>query len=323
MLDHKRDNLKAWLILIIPMALLIIFTLYPLVKTVMIAFNPQYNANTDSFGVNMKGIPIGFDSFIYLFSKGSFFPATIVNTLIIVFISVPASTIIALLIAVALNSIKPLQKVFQTIFFLPYVTNVLAVGMVFNVLFQSPGQSGLAQNGIINAIFNLGNYNWLDLGASLWSWRSVVLIYSIWNGLAFKVLVFIGGLQNISKQYYDAAKIDSTPPRRVLTKITIPLLMPMISYILITSFIGAFKAYESVLGLFSNLQQFAITIFDQRNTMVGFTYRMIGYSYDKSRLVANTPQYYSLGAAAAVILLGIILIFTWVNMKISNRFSHH
>ncbi|MDR1698042.1 MAG: sugar ABC transporter permease [Erysipelotrichaceae bacterium] len=323
MLEHKKDGLKAFLLLLVPLILLAIFTFFPLVKTIIIAFMPQYNANLDQFQMSFDGGFHIFDSFVYLFRPGSDFMSALVNTLIIVFISVPASTIIALLIAVLLNSIKPLQKVFQTIFFLPYVTNVLALGMVFSVLFQWPGTTNYGQNGIINTIFGLGNYNWLDAGADEWAWRSVVLIYTIWNGLAFKILVFIGGLQSISKQYYDAAKIDSASQARVLTKVTIPLLSPMISYILITSFIGAFKSYEQILGLFGDMNTTNPTAFAQRNTLVGFTYSMVENPYDFSRFTEGRPQMYSLGAAAAVLLFIIILCFTLFNNYLSRKRVHY
>ena len=200
MLEYKKDY-KAWLYVAIPLFLLTVFTFYPLFKTVSISFFTQYNSITDSFGSF-------FDLAAYqtLF-RDAIFLSALKNTLIIVFVSVPVSTVLALLIAVALNSIKPLQKVFQTIFFLPYVTNTLAIGMVFKVMFQHIPATGMGQQGLINTLFNIST-NWVGLTAEPQQWMFVVLVYSIWNGLAFKILVFIGGLQNISKQYYDAAKID-------------------------------------------------------------------------------------------------------------------
>jgi len=308
MLEYKKDH-KAWLYVAIPLFLLVVFTFYPLVKTVLISFFSQYNSITDTFGSFFD-----IEAYKSVF-RDQYFLAALKNTLIIVFISVPASTILALLIAVALNSIKPLQKIFQTIFFIPYVTNTLAIGMVFKVMFQSIPSTGWGQQGLINALFGIST-NWVGLTAGASQWMFVVLVYSIWNGLAFKILVFIGGLQNISKQYYDAAKIDSTPPRRVLTKITIPLLSPMISYILITSFIGAFKSYESVLSVVGGSNR---DLQRDRWTLVAYVYDKI----DEVGFDGNFVSYYSRGAAAAVILFIIILIFTVINLQVSKKRVHY
>lgn len=308
MLEYKKDY-KAWLYVAAPLFLLIVFTFYPLVKTVLISFFSQYNSVTDSFGKY-------FDFMAYkAILTDANFANSLKNTLIIVFISVPVSTILALLIAVALNSIKPLQKVFQTIFFIPYVTNTLAIGMVFKVMFQHIPSTGWGQQGLINSIFNLTT-NWTGITAGSTKWMFVVLVYSIWNGLAFKILVFIGGLQNISKQYYEAAKVDATPPKRVLTKITVPLLSPMISYVLITSFIGAFKTYESVLSVVGGDGR---SLGRDRWTIVAYVYDKI----DGIGLDGNLISYYSKGAAGAVVLFVIILIFTIINLYVSKKKVHY
>ncbi|MGB0203112.1 MAG: carbohydrate ABC transporter permease [Acholeplasmataceae bacterium] len=308
MLENKIDR-KAWFYLAFPLLLLTIFTFYPLVKTILISIFSQYNPMTDTFG-----------SYLDLAAYGAifndpYFVTAIGNTMILVFISVPISTGLALLIAVALNSIKPLQKIFQTIFFLPYVTNGLAIGMVFSVMFSHPLTEGLMAEGLINTLFGISR-DWVGVTAERSSWMFVVLIYSIWNGLPFKILVFIGGLQNISKQYYDAAKIDSTPKRRILRHITIPLLSPLISYILITSFIGAFKAYESVLAVAGTTGR----LLDRnRWTAVAYVYDKIG----NVGLDSNFISYYSRGAASAVILFIIILIFTFINLNVSKKRVHY
>lgn len=308
MLEYKKDY-KAWLYLAIPLFLLSVFTFYPLVKTILISLFSQYNAIDDSFGVF-------FDLMAYKAIFGDpVFIKSIGNTLILVFISVPISTVLAILIAVALNSIKPLQKIFQTIFFMPYVTNTLAIGMVFSVMFAHPLTTGIMPEGLINTIFQT-SIDWVGVTATKDHWMLVVMIYTIWSALPFKILVFIGGLQNISKQYYDAAKIDATPPKRILTRITIPLLSPLISYILITSFIGAFKAYESVLAVVGTTGR---TLDRERWTAVAYVYDKIGLA----GLDSNYVSYYSRGAAAAVILFIIIMIFTAINLYVSNKRVHY
>lgn len=308
MLERKKDY-KAWLYMGIPLFLLTVFTFYPLFKTILISLFSQYDSISDTYGTF-------FDLAAYstIFGDATFV-GSLYNTLILVFVSVPASTILALLIAVGLNSIKPLQKIFQTIFFIPYVTNALAIGMVFAVMFAHPYIEGIAPEGLINTIFGIST-DWVGPSADRGQWMTVVLIYTIWQGLPFKILVFIGGLQNISKQYYDAAKVDATPKRRVLTKITIPLLSPLISYILITSFIGAFKSYESVLAVVGTTGR---TLDRSRWTVVAYVYDKIG----TSGLDSNFVSYYSRGAAAAVVLFIIILVFTFINLKISKKRVHY
>lgn len=308
MLDHKRD-LKAWLYLLIPLFLLTIFTFYPLIKTFLISVFSEYNALTDDFGRYFD-----FYAFSAIFSD-RFFLGALSNTLVLVFISVPISTILALFIAVSLNSIKPLQKILQTIFFIPYVTNALAIGMVFSVMFSHPLVGGIAAEGLINTLFQT-SIDWVGVTATYDNWMLVVLIYTIWSALPFKILVFMGGLQNISKQYYDAAKVDGAKQGKILRRITIPLLSPIISYILITSFIGAFKAYESVLAVVGGTGR----ILDRsRWTSVAYIYDKIGIA----GVDLNGVSYYSRGAASAVVLFLIIMIFTFINLYISKKRVHY
>ena len=223
------------------------------------------------------------------------------NTLIITFITVPVSIIIALLISIGLNSIPAFQKMFQTIFFIPYVTNAIAVGMVFAVLFD--------YKGIINYLFQLGNLTWIDQGAPTWRAMIALCVYIVWHSLPYKILIFLSGLQNIDKQYYDAAKIDSAGGFKTMMNVTVPLLSPQILYIMITSFIGAFKEYTSVVGLFG-----------KSSTDGGGTnnlYTVVYYIYDQ---VKGNVQY---GAAAAVLLFIVILIFTAIQFKVSKKRVHY
>lgn len=308
MLEHKKD-LKAWLYIGIPLFLMTVFTFYPLIKTLLISFFSQYNPIEDSFG-NFFDIA----GYVAVFGDQNFI-TSIVNTIIIVFVSVPSSVILALLIAVALNSIKPLQKILQTIFFLPYVTNGLAIGMVFSVMFAHPLTPGVMPEGLVNTLFNISR-DWVGITAERDQWMFVVLLYTIWDGLPFKILVFLGGLQNISKQYYDAAKIDSATPKRIFSKITVPLLSPLISYITITSFIGAFKTYESVLSVAGSTGR---ALDRSRWTVVAYVYDKIG----AVGLDSNYVSYYSRGAAAAVTLFIIILMITFINLYISNKKVHY
>ena len=234
-------------------------------------------------------------------------------------LTVPISTILALLIAVALNSIKWLQKGLQTIFFLPYVTNSIAIGMVFAAMFNIVGSFYGTENeivvtaGIINNIIELfggKHINWINYGSTYAANMTVMVIYIVWNALPFKILVLLGGLQSINKQYYDAAKVDGTPRRRVFTRITVPLLSPMLAYVIITGFIGGFKEYTSIVGIFGETMGPAND--DGRlNTMVGFVYDALE--------VAKEGR----ASAAALILFAIILVVTLFNNKVIKKHVHY
>ena len=237
------------------------------------------------------------------------------NTVLLCVLTVPVSTLLALLIAVALNSIKALNRLLQTIFFLPYVTNSIAIGMVFAAMFNMVGTALgtdaqiITTAGIINnflGLFGVEPINWLSPSPDMyWANMVVMFVYIIWNALPFKILVLLGGLQSVNKQYYDAAKVDGTSKTRVFWRITVPLLSPMISYLLITGFIGGFKEYSSVVGVFGEDMNNG-----QLQTMVGFIYSAIG----KSEGTAS---------AAAIILFAIILVVTLINLKVSNKNTHY
>ena len=216
------------------------------------------------------------------------------NTAILCVATVPISTILALLIAVALNSIKPLQKTLQTIFFLPYVTNSIAIGMVFAAMFNIVGLRDGGTNaqtwGIINnaiQLFGGEPINWINAGSSYTANITVMIVYIVWNALPFKILILLGGLQSINKQYYDAAKVDGTRKFRVLTRITVPLLSPMLAYVIITGFIGGFKEYSSIIGIFGD--KMSAPGGESLNTMVGFVYDALARDRQGRASFASLP----------------------------------
>ncbi len=297
---EKQSNLKAWLYLTPALILLSIFTFYPLVNAFLISFFENVTIET----METDGF-YGFGNYIDALTNGNFLQA-LINTSIITFISVPISVVLALLISVGLKSIKKLQGVYQTIFFLPYVTNAIATGMAFAFIFNQ-------DYGLLNTILSwigIDPINWVGMGASYWHGMTALLIFTIWGGLAFKILVFLSGLQSIDKQYYDAARIDSASRKRIFTKITVPLLSPMIAYITITSFIGAFKVYTTVVGMFgARLGPAGAN--DQYITIVGIIYDLID---DIGRS--------SLAAAMAIILFIITLAFTGIQMQVSKKRVH-
>lgn len=310
--DTKRDGWKALISLAPAAIMLIIFTFFPIINTVTMSFMEGFRLKPGSglFAINNIGT-FGLGAYSQVLMDPVFGQA-VLNTLILVVISVPLTIIISLMLAVALNSIKKLQGLYQTIFFLPYVTNTIALGMVFSVMFSST-DSGLINN--ILQLFGGAAREWTTKTApklnSLW----VITIYTVWNGLAFKILVFMSGLQSIDKQYYDAARIDGTSKGRILWKITIPLLSPQILYITITSFIGAFKAYTGVVSIFGRgAYDFGGTDGDQWITVVGYIYKQMHKS--------GAGQY-SKAAAGAVILLIIILAITGVQSLVAKKRVHY
>ena len=249
------------------------------------------------------------------------FSQCLTNTMLLCVITVPLSTILALLIAVALHSIKPLQKTLQTIFFLPYVTNSIAIGMVFAAMFNIVGLSGsfadgtaTADNwGIINNVIQLFGgepISWINQESSYWANMTVMIVYIVWNALPFKILILLGGLQSINKQYYDAAKVDGTPKWRVLTRVTVPLLSPMLAYVIITGFIGGFKEYSSIIGIFGD-KMGPTHEPGLLNTMVGYVYNAI------------EKDSQGLASAGALILFGIILVVTLINNYGIKKLVHY
>lgn len=308
---ESKNNWKAWLYLAPTIILLSVFTFYPIINTFVVSFTADYD-----YVLGSKG-GFTFQNYIEVLSpNGIFFDDVIKtalpNTLLLTFVTVPVSIILSLTIAIGLNSIKALKKIFQTVFFMPYVTNAIAIGMVFSVIFDT-------QYGLFNAMFGIQGHPWITMNlqtgeaVNYWSAFFAICFYIVWHSLPYKILIFLGGLQNVDNQYYDAAKIDGASRFKTIMKVTIPLLSPQILYIMITSFIGAFKEYNSVIGLFGkDGGTFDVTT-GQKNmqTIVYFIYDQIS---------ENQVQYAS---AAAVLLFILILIFTGIQFKVSKRRVHY
>ena len=326
--QHKwimPEWLKGWIALIPALIFLIIFMLYPIINSVMISFINNFywvgGSNSSlalvnyfaSFNNTRAGITesIGIQNYIAVFKDPLFWQA-MGNTGLIVIVEVPLTILVGLLIAVCLHSIKPLQGFYQTVFFLPYVTNAIALGMVFNVMF-SDGSAGLF-NSLIH-LFGVNPVNWLGDQASKWSMFFVIVVYAIWNGIAFKILVFMSGLSTIDKQYYDAARIDGSSKFTIFRRITVPLLSPQILYITITSFIGACKSYSQIISLFGGGPiDFGGTDGTKWITIVGFIYKYM-----------QSTQASAVGRAAAgsVVLLIVILLITLVQFAVSKTRVHY
>lgn len=291
----ERNNLKAWFYLLPAIIFLGVFLVYPLFDVLIYSFEEGYNfASGTSMGT-------GLYNYSYVLHD-PYFLSALKNTFILVIITVPLSTVLALLISLALSSIKKLQELFQTIYFLPYVTNTLAVGLVFMILFKKTPYS----DGLINLLLNSLGMSSIDfIEGPYWAKMFVLCFYTVWIVLPFKILILTSALASVNKDYYNAAKIDGTSRTRVFFKITLPMILPMVFYLIITGFIGAFKAYSDVVAIFgTDLNATGM------NTIVGYIYDM---------LYGTSGGYPSFASAAAIILFVIVLTITVINLMVSRR----
>lgn len=300
----KNDNSfsgsgKAWLYLLPAFLFLGVFMIYPLIDVFIYSFEEGYNfASQTSFGT-------GGYNYSYMLHDPYFLQA-VKNTFLLVLITVPVSTGLALLISVALSSVKPLRDLFQTIYFLPYVTNTLAVGLVFMVLFKKTAYS----DGLVNLLIHWFGGSSVDfIDGPYWAKMTVLCLYTIWVVMPFKILILTSALASVNQNYYRAAQVDGTSKLRIFTRITLPMISPMLFYLVITGFIGAFKAYSDAVALFGTDLNAA-----GMNTIVGYVYDM---------LYGSSGGYPSYASAAAILLFAIVLTITCINLLISRKHVHY
>ena len=295
----QSQNLKGWLYLLPAILFLGAFMVYPLVDVFIYSFEEGYNSASQTF------FGVGAYNYSYVLHDPYFLQA-VKNTFILVIITVPLSTGIALLISLGLSSIKTLRNAFQTIFFLPYVTNTLAVGLVFMILFKKTPYS----DGMVNLLIHLFGGPSVDfMDGPYWAKMLVLCVYTIWVVMPFKILILTSALASVNPMFYNAAKVDGTSKFRIFRKITLPMISPMIFYLVITGFIGAFKAYSDAVALFGTDLNAA-----GMNTIVGYIYDM---------LYGNSGGYPSYASAAAIILFSIVLTITVINLLISKKKVHY
>lgn len=295
----ENNNKKGWLYLIPAIVFLGIFMVYPLIDVLIYSLEEGFNfASGESYGV-------GFYNFSYVLHD-TYFLQAVKNTFILVLITVPVSTGLALLISAGLASIKPLKELFQTIYFLPYVTNTLAVGLVFMILFKKTPYS----DGMVNVLIQAFGGSSVDFIDGTYAAKMFVLcLYTVWVVLPFKVLILTSALVSVKQDYYNAAKVDGTSKARIFFRITLPMISPTVFYLVITGFIGAFKAYSDAVALFGTDLNAA-----GMNTMVGYIYDM---------LYGDSGGYPSFASAAAIILFSIILTITCINLLVSKKHVHY
>jgi multiple sugar transport system permease protein len=295
----SNSSLKSWLYLLPAILFLGIFMVYPLIDVFVYSFEEGYNSASQTY------FGTGLYNYSYVLHDPYFMQA-VKNTFILVIITVPLSTAIALLISLGLSSIKALRNLYQTVYFLPYVTNTLAVGLVFMILFKKTAYS----DGLVNQLIKLFGGKSVDfIDGPYWAKMFVLCFYTIWVVLPFKILILTSALASVNQDYYNAAKVDGTSKFRTFIRITLPMISPMIFYLIITGFIGAFKAYSDAVALFGTNLNAA-----EMNTIVGYVYDM---------LYGDSGGYPSYASAAAIILFAIVLTITCINLLISRKNVHY
>ena len=295
----EKRSLKGWLYLLPAIAFLGFFMVYPLIDVFVYSFEEGYNSASQSFW------GVGIYNYRYVL-RDPYFLQALKNTFLLVIITVPVSTGLALAISLALNSVTRLKELYQTIYFLPYVTNTLAIGLVFMILFQKTPYT----DGLVNMLVQLFGGRSVDfIQGPYWAKMLVLCIYTVWIVLPFKVLILTSALASVNPKHYDAARVDGTTGMRMFTRITLPMISPSVFYLIITGFIGAFKAYSDSVALFGTDLNAA-----GMNTIVGYVYDM---------LYGNSGGYPSYAAAAAIILFAIVLTITVINLLVSRKHVHY
>ena len=295
----EKQNRKGWLYLLPALVFLGLFLVYPLVDVMIYSLEEGFNFASQTY----RGVGLGNFSYVL---RDPYFLQAVKNTFILVIITVPVSTGLALLISLGLSSIRKLRELYQTVYFLPYVTNTLAVGLVFMILFKkTPYSDGLAN--LVLSWFGAGPVDFID--GPYWAKILVLCVYTVWIVMPFKILILTSALASVNPLYYSAARIDGTPRWRVFTRITLPMISPTVFYLVITGFIGAFKAYSDAVALFGvDLNAAGM------NTIVGYVYDM---------LYGDSGGYPSYASAAAMLLFAIVLTITCINLLVSRKHVHY
>lgn len=295
----EQNNRKAWLYLLPALLFLTVFLVYPLIDVLIYSFEEGFNFASQTH------TGIGLSNFSYVL-RDPYFLQALKNTFILVFITVPLSTGIALLISMGLSSIKRLRALFQTVYFLPYVCNTLALGLVFMLLFkQTP-----FTDGFVNTVIQFFGGEAIDfIEGPYWAKMFVLCFYTVWVVMPFKVLILTAAIASVPKTYYDAAQVDGTPRGRMFRRITLPMISPSLFYLVVTGFIGAFKAYSDAVALFGTNLNAA-----EMNTIVGYVYDM---------LYGDGGGYPSYASAAAIVLFSIVLTVTCINLLVSRKHVHY
>lgn len=281
---RAESNNKAWLFLLPAIFFILVFNVYPLIRTFVMAMQDN-NILNPSF--------VGFDNFPAVLNDKVFWRA-MKNTLIYSITVVPLSIIISMFIALILNEKIKGAKFFETIFFIPYLTSVIAIGIVFRYLFNG-------QYGFINYVLGFVGLGPIDFLNNPDYNMLAAVIFGIWNALAFNIIVILSGLRGIDESYYKIADTFGASSFEKFVKITLPQLTSIITFLFLTSFISTFKVYNQIFALF--------------NGKAGVGNRLVTavfYIYNKFYVEYRYGQ----AMAAAVILFLFLLVLTFVQRRI-------
>ena len=269
---------------------ILIFTIYPFINAFLMSFKENFSILKNTYSgwglANYRKV-----------LNDPIFRSALVTTVKYVFIVVPISLGISIVIAVLLNNARHFQAILQTAYFMPLVTSTAAISLVFRFLFANEG-------GLINQILiSLGGSQINFLGTNKWS-EIVLYIFGIWNILPFTIILLLAGIQNIDPQYYTAARVDGAKTFDIFKDITVPLLSPTIALVAIVNSISAFKVFDYVFQLYNKPGP-------------GYNlYTMIYYIYEK---FGGTKPQYGYAAAASIVLFFIIAIFTLLQKVLQKR----
>lgn len=279
----SRSTLQAFLYLLPMLIFISVFTVYPIIKSIMMSFYDNYNLFTGDIG------GYSLSNYQTLFSDPAFYTA-LKNTFIYVAGVVPLSIAISLGIALMLYRIPFLKGLFRTVYFLPYVTSTVAISIVWSWLYHS-------RYGLFNYFLNLVGIESIDWLLNPKYALLSVIIMAIWKSLGFNILLLLVGLGNINDNYYKAAKIDGAGAWQRFWHITLPMLRPTLFLLSTIGVINSFKVFDQVFALFNGRPGPA----NSATTVVYYLFYQFYQRFD-----------YGLAAASGVALFGIILFFTFI-----------
>lgn len=273
---------------------LAIFTLYPFINVILISFKENYKMLTGEFS------GFGFENYQTVINDPNFLNG-LRNTGIYVLVVVPVATVISLLIAYLLNKDIKLKGLFQTCYFLPMVTSITAIGLVWKWMFNY-------DYGLINyflSFFGIDAVNWLNNPAYN---LPALIIYGIWSMIPFTIILLLAGFQNVNPQYYTAARADGAKQGKIFFRITLPLLAPTIGLTIIINMISASKVFTELFPLFNGKPGSAYSL-----------YTVVYYLYDAFYVQWKLGR----AAASAVILFIMVLALTLVQLFIQRKWKNY
>ena len=284
---NPENQPKAWLFLLPSLGVILVFNIYPLIRSFWMSFQK---------GSLLKLQFTGLSNYQKVLADPVFHKA-LLNTALYAFVVVPIALCISVVIAWIIFEKVKHKSVFETIFFMPYVTSTIAIGIVFRYFFN--GSYGLIN--FLLGLVGIPAVNWLDnVNMSM----PTLIIFGIWTGLAFNIIILLAGLRNIDPEHFKIAKMFGATEKEIFWRITFPQLVPTIAFLSTVNLIGAFKVYTQVYALFGGTAGVA-------NSATTAVY----YIYDKFH-VAGRP---GIAMAATVILFVIILIATFFQNKFLRR----